>query len=125
MRPEPKAPRLGDNDSDVISWVESQAQWIRTEFGQRAQVHARLDGGDPMELENLYALRNDGIILVTRSGGQELHLSTQPSRVTLELRHAADGELCTGVGVIGVSKTPSVLIQRAAEAPPAGDHHHF
>jgi hypothetical protein len=57
------------------------------------------------------------------SGDCEVWLAS-PAQVVFEVRCAAEGALCTGFGVLGLSRTPQVLIPRAMEPPPRRGHDH-
>lgn len=46
------------------------------------------------------------------------------AQVIFEARYAAEGVLCTGFGVLGLSRTPHVLVARGTEAPPRRGHEH-
>lgn len=47
-----------------------------------------------------------------------------PAQVVFEARCAAEGVWCTGFGVLGLSRTPHVLVPRGREAPPPRGHDH-
>jgi hypothetical protein len=52
----------------------------------------------------------------------ELWLAS-PEHAVFEARCIEDGELCTGFGYLGLSRTPHVLVARGTEPPPKRDHH--
>lgn len=53
----------------------------------------------------------------------ELWVSS-PEQVVFEARPAEAGELCTGFGYLGVSRTPQILVPRGTEPPPKKGHEH-
>jgi hypothetical protein len=56
-------------------------------------------------------------------GDCELWLASE-AQVVFEARCAPDGELCTGFGYLGPSRTPQVLVARGTEPPPDRGHDH-
>jgi hypothetical protein len=56
-------------------------------------------------------------------GDCELWLSSE-DQVVFEARCAPDGELCTGFGYLGLSRTPLVLVARGTKPPPPPGHDH-
>ena len=55
-------------------------------------------------------------------GGAELWIAS-PAQAVFEARSIDVGKLCTGLGYLGLSRTPVMLIARSTELPPKRDHH--
>jgi hypothetical protein len=205
---------------EARQWVEAWADHVRKRFNSRALVSARIAGGVPVLLSQVYALEGGGIVLVTPCdhegdeahehsghdhagdehaehehaehdhaahehaehdqaahdhdghvhvgvqhaahddgglvhvpGGEHHHRAEEgggaghdhaahphgevdgccgdgevwlssPAAVVFQARCAPEGTLCTGFGVLGLSRTPHVLVARGREAPPPRGHDH-
>jgi hypothetical protein len=113
------------NDGPPLRWLKSQARYVRFMMNGRALVTAWLPGGRSMEVEAVYALRDESVVLQGHlDDGEELHVSLNVDDVVLEMRPAPEGVENTLFGVISVSRTPQPLLPRLKEAPEPGGHHH-
>jgi hypothetical protein len=145
----PPEPGPSARSSPARAWVEAYAEHVRKRHGSRAVVSVRVAGSDALELSQIYALEKGGLILAFpddpgeepgghHAGGHHGHAMPGPSdldprdrelwiasaeQAVFELRRAGEGELCTGFGYLGVSRTPRVLVPRGTEPPPEVDHH--
>lgn len=132
------------------AWIEAYAAHVRKRFGSRVVLRARIEGADPVEVCQLYALEDGGLVLQAWCGhdeecagehddhhaeesdhgaGGEHHCQYElwlasAERTVFEARPAGEGKLCTGLGYLGVSRTPHVLVPRSTERPPTQGHEH-
>lgn len=137
---------------DARQWAEAWAGHVRKRFNSRAVVSARIAGSAPVVLSQVFALEGGGLVLVTpcdHAVDEAAHDHATPhdhalhphgevegccgdcevwvastAQVVFEARCAAEGALCTGFGVLGLSRTPQVLVARGTEAPPRRGHEH-
>ncbi|HYE57716.1 MAG TPA: hypothetical protein VD948_04390 [Rhodothermales bacterium] len=115
-------------DGAPLRWLKAQARYVRLKLNGRALVTCWLPGGRALAVEQVFALRDECIVLQGRiEGGGELHISLRPDAVLLEMRPAPEGEKCTAFSFLGVSRTPQPFIEQTEQAPtPVEDdgHHH-
>lgn len=111
--------------SEVMRWLEAHAEHVMRRWNGRVLLRARVRGAAAVPLEQLYAMERGGLVLVVDNEGDasyELWVSSLED-VVLEARPAPEGRLCTGIGYLGVSRTPRILVPRDTEPPPRGTHH--
>lgn len=137
------ATRQTENVSPEQRWIEIFTDHVRKRFNSRAIVNLRLDRDTHQELAYVYVLEGGGIVLTLPSSGhQDGHskddhgllngeLGTGESEIWIssadqaifDVQRAKDGELCTGFGYLGLSRTPRLIIPRGTEPLPPRDHH--
>jgi len=115
-------------DGPPLRWLKAHARYVRLNLNGRALVTFWLPGGRALAVEQVFALRDESIVLRGRvEGGTELHVSLRPDAVSVEMRPAPEGEQCTAFSFLGVSRTPQPFIERTEKAPPPVEengHHH-
>ena len=112
------------NDGPPLRWLKSQARYVRAMLNSRALVTALLPGGRTLEVEAVYALREESVVLQGHFEGQELHVSLRADDVILEMRPAPEGTESTLFAFVGVSRTPQPLLPRMTEGLEPGGHNH-
>lgn len=113
------------NDGPPLRWLKSQARYVRAMLNSRALVSAWLPGGRALEVEAVFALRDESVVLQGHlDDGTELHVSIRADDVILEMRPAPEGVESTLFAFVGVSRTPQPLLPRLTESPERGGHHH-
>lgn len=112
------------NDGPPLRWLKSQARYVRAMLNSRALVTAWLPSGRTLEVEAVYALRDESVVLQGHFEGRELHVSLRADDVILEMRPAPEGTESTLFAFLGVSRTPQPLLPRMAEKPEPAGHHH-
>src|SRR5215208_5221191 len=118
--------------SDALRWVTAHADHVAKRFGSRAVVSVRQADGT-FRLSQIYAMESGGLVLVEHGDhhkhGDDDHDEHEhedeheqdyecprefwvasPEQVVLEMCPAQDGELCTGFGYLGLSRTPHVFV---------------
>jgi hypothetical protein len=113
------------NDGPPLRWLKSQARYVRAMLNSRALVTAWLPGDRMLEVEAVYALREETVVLQGHlHDGTELHVSLRADEVILEMRPAPEGTESTLFAFVGVSRTPQPLLPRMKEGLEPGGHHH-
>ena len=119
--------RVTPEDGPALRWLKTQARYVRARLSGRAMVTAWLPGGRALSVEFVFAVRDETVVLQGHlSDGAEVHFSTRPDEVLLEMRPAPKDSECTVFAVIGVSRTPQPLIDCSTEEEhePGEGHHH-
>jgi hypothetical protein len=115
-------------DGPPLRWLKAHARYVRLNLNGRALVTCWLPGGRALAVEQVFALRDESIVLQGRvEGGGELHVSIRPDEVLLEMRPAPEGEKCTAFSFLGLSRTPQPFIEQTEKTHVhEGDngHHH-
>jgi hypothetical protein len=88
----------------------------------RALVSVWLPGNRKLKVDQVFALGDGGIVLQgTLDDGTKVHVTSASGALSLEMRPAPEGSLCTGFAFIGVSRTPQPFLDRTT-TPPAPVH---
>jgi hypothetical protein len=89
----------------------------------RALVSAWLPGDRMLEVHNVLALPDGSIVLQGKlDDGTELHVTKSTEVLSLEMRPAPEGKICTGFAFMGVSRTPQPFLDRTTTTPPPPPH---
>jgi hypothetical protein len=103
-------------DGPPLRWLKTQARYVRARLNGHALVTTWLPGGRSLAVDYVFAVRNESIVLQGRlEDGKELHVSTQPDAVMLEIRAAPEDAKCAVFAFIGLSRTPQPLIDCTLE----------
>jgi hypothetical protein len=117
-------------DGPPLRWLKAHVRYVRLKLNGRALATFWLPGGRALAVDEVFALRDESIVLHGRTDGDtELHVSLRPDAVSLELRPAPEGEKCTSFSFLGRSRTPQPFIERTERTPPPPEgeeegHHH-
>ena len=113
------------NDGPPLLWLKSQARYVRAMLHGRALVTAWLPGGRALNVEAVFAVRDQSVVLQGHlDDGAEVHVSLRTDDVILEMRPTPEGTENTLFAFISVSRTPQPLLPRLRESPEPGGHHH-
>lgn len=133
-------------------WIRAFAAHAAKRFETRALVRASVNGGEPVPLAYVFAIPGGGLVLMpaskadlaadksedphhrvhhelwerNRGAGQNEIWIAKPDQAVFFVERPEEGTLSTGFGLLGLSRTPDLILPRSATTPEPKTHHdHF
>ena len=110
--------RLSPEDGPALRWLKVHARYVRLHMGGRALATVWLPGDRKLDVENILALGDTGVVLQGMVDESPVHLTMNASSLSIEFRPAPEGVACTSFAFAGASRTPQPFVARTKTPPP-------